>query len=95
MITHRLPRVATKVELAPSPSEPFYSLFQKINGKWTRIRTTAYHLKYAVNVFGDEVFKNPLSFKLASVDITSKAEGITHFSRVHYNSFKDSPLRSR
>lgn len=75
----------------------FYSLFKKTTEGYIRIRTEAYpDEKIAFRVWRDEIAKAPLSVMIRKVKPSyHRAEGVTHFGRVNYNEFKDSPLREK
>lgn len=60
MKTFQLPRIACEVKLNLNPTcVPLFSLFEKIDGKWVRIRTTAFPWNFAAKVFRNAVLDNP------------------------------------
>jgi len=87
-MTHRFPRVAMNVEV--KTYEPLYSLFTYKDRKWIRIRSTCFPIKIARIVWKEAICNNPLSMDIRIVQVQSdKAEGSTHFSRVHYQQHKE------
>jgi hypothetical protein len=86
-----LPKINTVKQYEP---KPFYSLFEKIDGKWKRISNTQFdNLAFATRVYAEQISGHliagttPRMIRQVTIKSNS-AEGISHFPKVRYNDYK-------
>ena len=72
------------------PTQLFYSLFEKKDGKWTRVSIYQYPEKFAYKVWGQFIVRNCLSFSIRKVSFTCDAAQFkSRFNTPHYNVNKE------